>query len=264
MFTGLPARLFLVICALIPAHADVIYTNFGTGDAYSAGSGLIVTNDSFAWSSVALAFIPPASYHLASIELVASNLFAGDTGATLGIFADDNGRPGGKLLESYRLGELGQFGGAVPVLTVKSLLQPLLEANTVYWIGLNAPKNSLIIWNQNSTSSLGIASADGAGHWALSDSPQGALRINGDLAPVDPVIPDPVIPDPVIPEAMFYSAPNSAPVMVVYQSNPIEEIPAFVPEPASLWLFAGAMAVCLRRSRRFRLPVSANSPAQSN
>jgi hypothetical protein len=221
-------RIVLVLAALISGaavlRADVIYTNFGTGYAYSASAGVIVTNDSSARSSVVIAFTPSANYDLTGIELVATDIIPDELGATLGIFADNgSGQPGGTPIELFTLDRLGQFGEAVPVLTVTSLLQPLLLANTQYWIGLNAPVGDFIVWNQSVTSSLGFSQTDGSGNWSTSNADQGAVEIDGTLAP-------------------------DAPPVLTRTADSI----ATTPEPRAWWLMAGgfaAVASCAQRTR---------------
>lgn len=232
----------LILAATIPGaatlQADVIYTNFGAGDAYSSGAGVIVTNDNSAWSSVAIAFTPSANYDLTSIELVATDIIPDDLGATVGIFADNgSGQPGGAPLESFTSGPLGQFGQGVPVLTVTSLLQPLLLANTQYWIGLNAPVDGLIVWNQNVTSGLGFSQTDGSGNWSTSNEDQGAVEIDGTL---DAGVSAGVQPGPpsVIPAAA-----------VLIQTA--DSTPA-TPEPGAWWLAAGGLAAIARYVKRAR------------
>jgi hypothetical protein len=222
----------LLFAAGSAIRADVIYTNFGSGNSYSTGAGLIVTNDGSAWSSVAVGFVPSADYNLSSIEFVATDLIPADAGATLGIFMDNGGQPGGAPVELFTLaGSLGQFGNAVPVMTVTSLLQPLLQANTLYWIGMQGPAGSFIIWNQNSTNAAGYSMADGSGNWTASDQAQGVVEIDGTLAPV---VLDPLLgPTP---------AQNQ-------DSGPA------IPEPSDVWLITGglaAVAFFVRRTVRQR------------
>lgn len=235
-------RLCLALVAISSLRADVIYTNFGAGDAYSAGTGLIVTNDGKAWSSAAIAFIPEANYVLTSIEFAATDLFLSGSGATLALFGDESGHPGGKPIESFEIERVGSFGDFAPVLSVKSALSPLLQANTVYWVGLNAPEGGLIVWNQNSILAFGFSATDGAGNWSVVDGAQGVLEIDGTLAPDEPVI------TPVAPLVIETGHSSAA-------SAPQEEIPAVVSEPGSWSMIAGAaiaLALSFRRQNRAR------------
>jgi hypothetical protein len=205
-------------------RADVIYTNFGADDAYAAGAGIIVTNDNLAWSSVAIAFTPVANYTLSSIEFIATGLNPDGTDtATLGIFADNGGQPGSTPLESFTVDSLAQFGSLVPVMSVTSALQPLLLANTQYWIGMNTTAGNFIVWNQNTTLANGFSQTDGAGNWFASGTDQGVVKVDGTFAP-------------------DVSAPNAAPFLGTL--NP-------VPEPGTWWLIAAGLSAIAYLRRVF-------------
>jgi hypothetical protein len=197
-------------------RADVIYTNFGTGDAYAAATGMLVTNDGLAWSSAAIAFTPVENYTLTSIEFVATSLLADSTDfVTLDVFTDNGGQPSSTVLESFTAGPLGQFGDTVPVMTGTSVLQPLLLAGTQYWIGMNAPAGDFIVWNQNTTLADGFSQTDGSGNWSTSDADQGVIEIDG--------TPSAVVADPDV------------------VSN-LDSL-SYVPEPGSWWLMAMGLTV---------------------
>lgn len=172
-------------------RADTIFTNFGTGDTYDAGAGVIVTSDGMAWSSAAVAFTPVANYNLTSIEFVLSAVIPNDTNdVTLGIFADNNGEPGGAPLESFSVKPSGTLGQNLLVTTVTSILQPLLLADTQYWIGMNAAPGDLVAWNQNVTLANGFSETDGSGNWSPSDplEAQGVLEVDGTLSAIQPSV----------------------------------------------------------------------------
>jgi hypothetical protein len=212
-------------------NADVIYSNFGTDDTYATGAGMVVTNDGMAWSSVALEFIPADNYNLTSIEFVASDIMAGDPGITLGIFADNNGEPGGAPLESFSVsGPLGAFGTIVPVTTVSSVLQPLLLADTPYWVGMQGPVGGLVIWNQNIAGSDGFSSTDGLGNWSASSLDQGVVEIDGTVNNDVPPPPPPPPPPPAL-DTSDQSFPQ-------------------VPEPSALWLTVSGLIAMLALGRR--------------
>src|SRR6185437_3710681 len=179
------SQLALVLAAaLFPAvlHADVIYSNFGEGDSFLAGSGLIVTRDGAAWSSVAIAFVPAFSYSLSSIEFAGSNLVPGSTGASLAVFADDDGHPDGTPLETIALdGLMASFGDPAALLKVKSAAHPVLEEGQTYWIGMNAAAGGLAVWNQTTALTAGFSTTDGAGNWSARDEVQGAVELKGKL-----------------------------------------------------------------------------------
>ena len=249
------APCILILASLFPGgailRADVIYSNFGIGDAYSSGSGLIVTNDNAAWSSVAVGFMPAANYTLASIEFVASDLIPDNAGISIGIFADNGGQPGGAPLESFTLsGPLGQFGTALPVLTVSSVLQPLLLANTEYWVGMEALGSGFVVWNQNDTSALGFSQTDGSGNWSTSTADQGVVEIDGTPATVLPsppslppdllqVVVPPVVSPPVNPVTQVSS--QTPPVDLSSQTEDFLD----TPEPGAWLLMASGLAAIL-------------------
>lgn len=223
---GFPFTRLFLLCILIPGcavlRADTIYTNFGAGSTYSAGTGLIVTNDA-AGPSVAIGFTPAFDYNLTSIEFVATDIFTDDSpDVTIGIFADNGGQPAETAIESFAIGPLGQFGEAVPVMTVTSVLQPLLQANTLYWVGMDGPAGSFIVWNQNATLATGFSVTDGSGNWSASSSAQGVVEIDGNLATVAGA------PDPASTQSFSGSTP----------------------EPRAAWLIAGGLAAIAYLTRR--------------
>ena len=231
----------LVLAGLISGgsalKADVIYSTFGTGDSYATGTGILVTNDGLAWSSAAIAFTPSSNYTLSSIELVATDLIPNaQDSVTVGIFADNNGQPGGQPLESFTVGSLGLFGQTVLLTSVTSVLQPLLLANTQYWVGLDASPGALIVWNQNTSGATGFSESDGFGNWSTSDPAegQGVVEIDGTLASV-------IVGD-AVPQ--------------------LQDSAIFTPEPRTTWLMAGGLAALAWFTRRaIRGALSVSAPA---
>ncbi len=239
--------------ALLPAalQADVIYTNFGDGDSFLAGSGLIVTRDGVAWSSVAMSFTPAASYSLSSIEFGASILIPGSAGASLSVFVNDDGHPAGTPMETIALdGLLPSFGDSSPLLKVKSVVHPLLEAGQTYWIGMNAAAGGLVVWNQTTALTTGFSTTDGAGNWSAWDGVQGAVQIKGKLVSETPApVPDPPPaptpdPGPPVPD-------DPLPPLSLTAAQP-QEAAIVIPEPGGFWLMGfGLAAVLLARRQKF-------------
>ncbi len=263
-FGGFFAAVVLIFACSGLVRADVIYTNFGTDSSWSAGTGLIVTHDDVAWSSVAIGFIPSSNFNLSSIEVVASELGSNDAGSLIGIFADDSGHPGGPALESFRLdGMLGQFGGPAPVLAFTSLLQPLLLADTPYWVGMQGPASGFIVWNQNSSFASGFMVADGSGNWSSSDAAQGVIQIDGVAAspdeipppPLDPNVIDPTL-DPILnPIQPAASTLNLNESLIQPQQNGIQPQQngplTALPEPGAAWLMLiGLVAIALTAKQK--------------
>lgn len=175
----------LVLCSSV-LRASTIFTTFGLNNTYSVGTGLVVTDSNFSYS-VAVQFTPSADYKLSGIDFVATRQSPDSPDSvTLSIFSDGGGLPSGNPLEALTLaGQTVVFGGASPVLTVTSLINPVLYANHAYWVEMNAPLGSLI-WNHNTTLASGIAETDGLGNWSTSNSTQGVVRITGTEATLAP------------------------------------------------------------------------------
>ncbi len=164
-------------------RADTMFTNFGPNYAFAQGTGAIVTNDVQAYASVAVSFTPTLSYNLTSVQFVATDLVPSDANyITVGVFADNGSGQPGLVVESFLVDNLTQFGELAPVLSITSQLQPLLEANLTYWVGMSASPGDMIVWNQNSTGALGFSQTDGNGNWSSSGADQGALEVDGTLA----------------------------------------------------------------------------------
>jgi hypothetical protein len=233
----------VLAAALFPAalQADIIYTNFGGGDSFLAGSGLIVTRDGAAWSSLAIAFVPAFSYSLSSVEFAGSTLIPGSKGASLAVFADDDGHPDGRPLETIALdGLMAPFGDPARLLKVTSAVHPVLEAGQTYWIGMNAAVGGLAVWNQTTALTAGFSATDGAGNWSAWDQVQGAVRLRGKLV-FETILP---APEPV-------SGPvGDPPTLLSLAAAQPPEIPLPVPEPGAFCLMGfglGAGALLARR-----------------
>jgi hypothetical protein len=226
--------LFTLAFGQIALRADPIYTNFDDSGSFSAGAGLIVTNDPVSGASVAIPFTPSDNYNLTYIEFVASDLIPNSSDdsneVTLRIFADNGGLPFSTPLESFSAPVTGMFGGNILVTTVSSILHPLLLANTQYWIGMNAAPGDLIIWNQNITSANGFSETDGSGNWSAADpfQPQGVLEVDGAFANIPPVTDD--------------------------------NLPSSVPEPGVWLLMAGGLVALVLLRRRANSPDTSAPP----
>jgi len=237
----------LLAATLLPGalQAAVIYTNFGDSDSFLAGSGLIVTRDGAAWSSVALSFVPAATYSLSSIEFAASTLLPGSAGVSLAVFTDDDGHPAGTPLEIIALdGMLSSFGGPSGLLKVNSAVHPVLEAGETYWVGMNAAAGSLAVWNQTAALTSGFSTTDGAGNWSAGDGIQGAVQLKGKLVFETPL---PVSEPAPVPDTYPPSPDPSQELLTAAQS---EEIPAVIPEPAGFCLMGLGLASGLLLARR--------------
>jgi hypothetical protein len=115
------------------AHADVIFNNFGAGDAYNPGAWEIRGFDSLTRQDRAKAFIPTQTYSLTSIELALYYETGDDRFITL-ICADRSGEPGAVL------GSFTQPATAAPAFTSAIYSSPFsgvtLNSGATYWVVL--------------------------------------------------------------------------------------------------------------------------------
>ena len=164
----------LALCGSV-LKADIIYTNFGPGMAYTDGNGVGVSNGAVE-ASVAESFtVSGSNYDLSSIEFVASTTTPNASNSvTISIYADSGGVPAATALESLTLtGQLAPFDGSLsPVLTVTSVTQPLLTAGSQYWVVMDGPSTEDLHWDQNSTFTVGFLETNGTpGNWINNPNP---------------------------------------------------------------------------------------------
>jgi hypothetical protein len=176
----------LIFCGSL-LKADVIYTNFGSGYAYTPGSGLVVTNGTEDFSVAIELPAMSADYYLSSIEFVATVTNPDPSNSvTMSVYADAAGVPGGSPLESLTLnGQIYDFDGTpAPVLGVTSILNPELYAGTQYWVVMDGPIDEGLVWDLNSSRTSGYVETDGtAGNWVNSqpNTTNGVFEVDGCL-----------------------------------------------------------------------------------
>jgi len=176
----------LFICVVLSSSAlradpVSIYSNFGAGDTYSSISGLSVSQ------AVAVPFVAPGTgvpgfaYALSDITLAAYTSDTGANPATVALYEDSAGLPG-TALESLDA-TLGT-DPASALVTVDSLIHPVLESGARYWIVLSDPLSFDVTWNANLTGAVDVASLSDAGWADLGDSySQGAVEVDAGLVP---------------------------------------------------------------------------------
>lgn len=177
----------LALCGGV-LKADIIYTNFGPGFAYTDGNGVVVSNGSIETSVAEELPVLTSSYDLSSIEFVASTTTPNPSNSvTIGIYADNGGVPAATALESITLtGQLAPFDGSLsPVLTATSVTNPLLAAGSRYWVVMDGPASESLVWDLNSTLTSGYLETNGTpGDWIDSPNPfasetNGVFEVDG-------------------------------------------------------------------------------------
>ena len=170
------AALGLGLACLPSARADVIFNDFGTGDAFQGGTGLTIAGAASTVGSTDIqgaTFTAGVTANLGEID-VAFFYAQGSGKFNLGLYADDGQGAPGTLLESIQA--IGPApAGLGELIAASSSLHPLLTAGTNYWL-IASPSDpaSWVGWNFNS------AGATGTGY----------LNIDGDPF----TLPDQVLP----------------------------------------------------------------------
>lgn len=165
--------------------ADVIFNNFGPGDAYITGAGRAVgavgpTGDV---SEVATAFTVAGGGFTLDQLTVGVSLFSGQNQLDVTLAASDGAGIPGTLLETFRFeNAMGPLGSNNPPLIANSTVRPLLSEGAQYWVIASASGATGAVWNFNSTGGEGLtASRTNGGPWSLDDAQplQAALRVSG-------------------------------------------------------------------------------------
>jgi hypothetical protein len=176
----------LLVCPSL-ARADIVFNNFGAGDAFSDGGRLIQGEDVGTIGDVdqAVSFIVgPSSYYLTQLSLgifVSSSPSDGTGPLDVVVAADDAGLPG-TALRTFSL-DVTDTGKQIVTAVEGGLLQ--LDANTPYWIIADGKDTFDGSWQFNSMGDLGNTAgrSDGA-TWSLRvDDDRMALRVEGRLVP---------------------------------------------------------------------------------
>lgn len=186
--------IFLVLSLLSTgvSQADILFNNFGPGDTYNTTLALRVaggTSGAPSEQESAVGFMPNATAQIGSIDFVAS-LFRGTNEITLSLVNNNQGVPDtvSSTLESWTFtGQMGQFGTTAPILTADSILNPLLQAGTFYWLVMSPPvSDTWAEWNVNSIGDIGPVSFsfDGGSTWSVGQpASRGVFRVNSTAVP---------------------------------------------------------------------------------
>jgi hypothetical protein len=122
---------------------------------------------------VAAPFIPVGSnYSLDQIDLPLA-LVDGMNSVTVNLMTDSSGVPG-TAIESWIFNDLGPFPNSRPPLSVSSVLHPVLDTGTEYWlVALATDPSTVAVWNLNSigNDTTLAFSYDGGANWITTVSP---------------------------------------------------------------------------------------------
>lgn len=172
------------------ANASVVFSNLGSTDSYDQVRGNTVDNNYFPDHKVdvAAAFhAAGAAFRLTRIEL-AIGLAYGANELDIAV-AESNGGFPSTIVESFHLSNaMGTFGLLNPLVSINSLLNPVLEDGKEYWlIATTSGSGTSAGWNHAMVSELEPqASRVNGSSWYYTSPPRGAFRISGDA-----VVPEP-------------------------------------------------------------------------
>lgn len=189
-FQFIKTTICAVICSVVLTSqaglAAVVFTNFGPSFAYDISSGNPVGN-SFDGNNYAegARFTPLSTVNLSSVRIALNCAFGcpGPDPITVTL-SQNNGTTPGAVIESFSLSGslLGAFGVNNSPLLLTSLLNPILNSGTNYWITASATLRDTIAWNLNNTAGTSVTalSSNGGATW-ISPAGQtpGAFQIDG-------------------------------------------------------------------------------------
>ncbi|MBN2315674.1 MAG: hypothetical protein JXM79_17230 [Sedimentisphaerales bacterium] len=175
---------FILSLLAVPCYAGPIFSTLGPVDTYDVGGGYTIGLSDWNQGNQ-FSFTGSTSYSLDMIEL-AAGFVRGTNQIDVFLMSDLSGEPGG-IIETFSFtNAMGQFGYNNPLLVGNSVLQPILNPNTNYWLIASAPNSDIwAVWNNSMPGINGTrASRQGIGAWVITtDAPMAAFRISGTPIP---------------------------------------------------------------------------------
>jgi hypothetical protein len=150
------------------ARADIIFNDYGPADTYNLSGwsvGLAVEKQ----YETASQFTAGITAAVTQVDIGLS-LTSGTNAAVVDLMEDRNGAPGA-ILETYDfVNQMGPTGTQNPPLQATSITNPILYANTVYWLAVfpaSPTANTSAEWNFNNQTVIGLIdqSTDNGGTW---------------------------------------------------------------------------------------------------
>ncbi len=162
----------LLLATPAVSRADLLGGNLGAGGSYDTAEGNPVGNafDGNNYGEAA-SFLAAETGSVGRVELAVSCLFSGGCPDDFTVFiaADNSGQPNAPALESFTVSgaALGVFGNNNPLVTLDSVLKPILTMGDRYWVGVTSDLTDSIAWNFNSTGDTSdtAVSTDGGMSW---------------------------------------------------------------------------------------------------
>jgi len=166
-------------------RADTVFSTFGPGSTFFTGVWMVGGPPE---DEIAASFVPSHDVTLDTIDFAASLLSGTDNDLTVD-FAAGPSAPGAPI-ESFTVTTLA---ASPSIVTIHSVLHPLLSAGVTYWVVLSAPDpaNTSVGWNLNNQGFEGVSSRQDDGAWAAlgNEVPSAAFDVLG--TPVIATVPEP-------------------------------------------------------------------------
>jgi hypothetical protein len=171
----------VVLALATGASADVVFNNFGAGDAYNTGTGYTISAGApinTDWDQGNSFVVTGDTYSLTSIE-VAIGYVTGTNMVTFTLHEDNAGVPG-NVLESFDFVNMGPFGNNNAPMEGASVANPTLQEGSTYWLIASSANNSWLAWNLNSIGDTRPRAArQNLGPWGVNNDTSAVFRING-------------------------------------------------------------------------------------
>ena len=136
------------------SQASIIYSNIQPGDTFGPGVAIGVVPFVGVFNYAGEGFTPGQNYTFDSVEMAVS-LSSGPNVLDVYLMGTVGGLPSG-ILESFTLNNDLSNNPATGVVTIDSLLHPLLEAGMEYWIVAAGGPTTTAFWAQNVHNSMGL------------------------------------------------------------------------------------------------------------
>jgi|GEM_PF-1873093 len=181
---------FLFIIPLsAPAHSEVLYSTFGPGQSFdnTENSGWVIGSGSSYNQQIAAPFILSFNVILDSIDF-ATDYDWGPNQVSVNLVYGDSGLPSTdpeKVIESFNFTNLSELP---TIYRANSLLKPLLEGSTQYWVVLKADNSTTKLqwkWNNNGMTGLAFCNPPVGTPWIYYLDKTPAFDIKGSTAVID-------------------------------------------------------------------------------
>lgn len=173
---------FILSLLTVPCYAGPIFSTFGPGDTFHLGMGWGIGDPGDWDQGDQFSFGGLTSYYLDMIE-VAAFLAPAATSSELDVWlmTDAGGQPGA-IIEAFNF--KGPTAALGQILAGTSILKPVLNPSTNYWLIASVPTGTDAAWNFSTTARGTHADRQDAGPWTIiSGYESGAFRVSGTPIP---------------------------------------------------------------------------------